>query len=1100
MRINLCILFIITGLLHVSAGVFAQKITLKKHDASLIELFKNIQEQSGYDFVYSNSIIETAHKVTIDVKNASIEETLKICFEGQPFSYTLENKTIVVKKNIEAPEEKNNTMPAIPIEITGKITDETGQALPGATVTVKGTSNSTVTDAKGNFTLKHVDNNAVLKISFIGYLIKEINANSDLSNIKMEVANSKLDEVKVIAYGITSERLSTGDVATVSAKEIEEQPVDNPLLALEGRVPGLFITQATGLPGSGVTVQIRGQNSIYNGNDPFYVIDGVPFISQLLPGLDNILGSSGGGFGSQYGNPMNFLNPSDIESISVLKDADATAIYGSRAANGAILITTKKGKAGETKVNLNIQNGWGQVADKLDLLNTSQYIEMRNEALKNDGLTAGSGDYDINGTWDQSRFTDWQKVLTGGTSQYRDLNATISGGNTSTQYLVGATDHYETTVFPGDFSDQKASLHFSINSSSANQKFHLQLTGSYLVDNNQLPQADLTYVALTLAPDAPPLYNKDGTINWAPTSSGTSSWTNPIATLYNKYQNKTNNLIGNALLSYQILPGLEIKSSFGYTNLQSNETVIFPLTSIVPENRLNGTNSSQFGNNNINSWVIEPQLSYNRNIGKAKLDVLIGSTAQQTNSNGLQLYGYGYNSDQLLQDLAAAPNTGVISATNSVYKYNALFGRVNYNLDDRYILDFTARRDGSSRFGAQNEFHNFGAIGSAWVFSNEGFIKKALPFISFGKIKASYGTTGSDQIGNYSFLNLYYVNNSQIPYQGKNGLQTYSLPNPYLQWEETNKLEFGMDIGLLKDRVLLSMNYYQNRSSNELLGYTLPIITGFNFVSANFPATVQNSGLEFTLSTTNIKSKDFSWSTHFNITIPQNKLIAFPNLATSGYENQLVLGQPLSIIKTYHFLGIDPSTGLYEFSDGRGGATTTPYANPSIAQTSLINTSPKFYGGFQNSFHYRGFELDVLFQYVSQIGPNYYFGPTDPGIFNGGEGNQPSIVLNRWQQPGETATHQRFNSDYSLGTSNNLAMGSDAGYSDASFIRLKNLSFSWEMPKGWLSKVHLQNARLYLQGQNLLTFTHYIGLDPETRSSSTLPPLKVITLGVQITL
>jgi len=450
--------------LQVSATTLAQKVTLSATNAPLSTIFNQVKKQTGYDFAFTGKVLEQAKPVTIHVKNEELKDVLQKIFDGQPLDYTIEDKSVTV--TIKQPNILDKLKAALhlnTIDVTGKITDETGQPLPAATVIVKGTSNSTITDAKGNFALKHVDNNAVLKISFIGYLTKEVNASSDLSNVKMEVANSKLDEVQVIAYGTTNDRLSTGDVTTVSAKAIEEQPVANPLLALEGRVPGLFVTQTTGLPGAGVFMQIRGQNSLGQGNDPFYVVDGVPYTSLLLPNLGNILGQSDPG--NTSGNPLSFINPDDIESISVLKDADATSIYGSRAANGAILITTKKGKAGETKVNANLQNGWGQVADMLPVMNTQQYLKMRHEALNNDAITPSlaNGDYDLL-LWDTTRNTNWQKKLIGGTAQYMDYNASVSGGSANTQFLVGSTYHRETTVFPGNFSDEKAAIHFNINS------------------------------------------------------------------------------------------------------------------------------------------------------------------------------------------------------------------------------------------------------------------------------------------------------------------------------------------------------------------------------------------------------------------------------------------------------------------------------------------------------------------------------------------------------------------------------------------------------------------------------------------------------------
>jgi len=1087
----------ITVILHVSATTIAQKITLKEKNAPLVTIFDQISAQTGYDFAFTTEAVKDSKPVTINVTNAELATVLTQIFQGQTLDFSLVNKTVTVKpKETTIFDKIKSALSFDKIEVTGRVVGEDGQSLPGATVIVKGTNNSTITDAKGNFTLFKVDAGATLVITFVGYERQEIAAAPDLGKIQMKVASSQLDAVQVIAYGQTTQRLSVGNISSVSGKVIEEQPVNNPLLALEGRVPGLFITQANGLAGGAVTLRIQGQNSIQNGNDALYVIDGVPFSSQNLPNLGGILGNSGATVNGSYvnGSPFSFINPSDIESIEVLKDADATAIYGSRAANGAILITTKKGKAGTTRVNVNAQQGVGQVTRKVDLLNLPEYLQMRHEALKNDGIASpGPKDYDINGLWDTTRSTDWQKLLLGGTAKYTNISSTVSGGSANTQYLIGTTYHRETTVFPGDFADQKGSVHFSINNISPNQKFTVQLSGSYLVDNNQLPQQDLTLTATRLAPDAPALHNPDGTLNWMPNSSGSETWMNPLAYALQTYQVKTNNLIGNAVLSYQILKGLTIRGSLGYTNTQTDETALTPQTYNRPSQSSFNLRYGQYGTGNTNSWIAEPQISYKTTLGKGKLEALAGATVQQNNSKALILLATGFNSDAVLADPYSAPSISVTSSINSVYKYNAAFGRVSYNWDEKYLLNLTARRDGSSRFGSANQFHNFGAIGAGWIFSEEGLFKNNLPFLSFGKLRGSYGTTGNDQIGDYQFLSLYTPITPPVPYQGASGLTPNGLPNPYLQWELTKKLQAGIDLGFLKDRILLTANYVRNRSSNQLLGYNLPIISGFSSITENFPATVENTAWEFSLHTINFKDKNFSWSSSVNFTLPKNKLVAFPSLGTSSYSNSLIVGQPINITKAFHFLGVDPTTGVYQFLDSQGKPTSTP-SDPDD-RTVIISPFPKFYGGFVNEIQYKSFGLDFSFSFVKQTAQNYNFGAVVPG-YKGV--NQPTTVLGRWQEPGQVASIQRYNSNLQISNQNQYAMQSDAGISDASYIRLKNAYLFWQLPEGLKRNLHLESGRIFIQGQNLLTLTHYKGMDPENLSVTSLPPLRVLTLGVQV--
>jgi len=1099
LTMQLSVILLLATALQVSAasvGSAQSTVSFTGKDVPLEQVFASVKKQTGYTFVYYTEVLKGAHAVTLDVKNMPVEAFLDACLKDEPLTYKVVGQTVMIgRKEGKSPLSEGDNLSAP--DIRGRVTNNTGEPLAGASVVVKGTKKGTTTGSDGSFSLKGVSPGMVLVVTYAGFGPKEVKAEINGSLIVvLQPSNNPLDQVQVIAYGTTTERLSTGDVTIVRAADIEKQPINNPLLALEGRVPGLVITQATGFAGSGISVLIRGQNSIQSGNDPFYVIDGVPYISQLLPNLGSgLLGNSGVTGNTQGGNPLSYLNPSDIESISVLKDADATAIYGSRAANGAILITTKKGKTGATTLDINGQSGWGQVTRKLNLLNTQQYLSMRHDALENDGLTPSTTDYDLNGTWDTTRSTDWQRTLIGNTAQYSNINGSVSGGSINTHYLVGGTYHRETLVIPGNFADVKGSLHFAINAASTDQKFQMQFTGSYLIDDNHLPAGDLTNTAMKLAPDAPALYNPDGSLNWQQ-SSGASTWSNPLAGLYNSYSIKANNLVSNLTLAYQFLPGFYLRSSLGYTNLQTNEIITGPLVAFAPESRATSQRSAVFGNNNINSWVVEPQAEYKSAFGRSKIDVLAGTTFEQTNSNGLQLSASGFNSDAVLDDIHSASSVSVAGTTANIYKYDAGFARVSYNWDDKYLVNFSGRRDGSSRFGPANKFHDFGALGVGWIFSQEDFVKDKAPILSFGKIKASYGTTGNDQIGDYQFLSLYSPTSASVPYQGITGLAPTGLTNPYLQWESTKKLSVGLDLGLLHDRAVLNTTYYVDQSSNQLLGYALPIITGASSITKNFPATVRNSGWEFSLSTTNLRSKDFSWSTNINLTIPRNKLVAFPNLASSSYASTLVIGKPVSILHLYHMTGVDPASGIYEFGDGHGQISNIPDTNYQTSRSVLGELTPKFYGGLGNTFRYKGLELDVFLQFLKQKAINYFFGSL-PGFVGT---NQPTTVLDAWRKPGDIAPVQRYNSDFSLAESYVDAIGSDGAFKDASFIRVKNISLSWQLPVTWKNKIHMRSADLYIQAQNLFTFTRYKGLDPETLNSTSLPPLRVLTIGTHLNL
>jgi len=1099
-----------------SARGHTQSVTYTGKAVNIETVFAAIKTQTGYSFFYNLADIQLAGPVTVHIQNESLEKALQLTLENQPLSYSIEGKTVFISKKIVKQNEPFTMDHQKPLrDIKGKVVNENGEPVSGVTVTIKGTNQATSTNSNGEFNLSNIDNNATLVFTGtnVETFVINVAGRSDLE-IKLKTKVTSLNEVIVNkGYYTEQQKTSTSNVFSVKAKDIEQQPVNNPLLALQGRVPSLIVTQASGFAGSGVRVQVQGQTSISGmGTDPLYVVDGVPYPSRSLYTLNGIQGSSGlspdvAGLPVGGGSPFSFINPADIESIDILKDADATAIYGSRAANGAILITTKKGKAGKTKVSFNLQTGTGKIGHFLDVLNRKQYLEMRNEAFKNDGRIPSSNpaatapfsfapDLTI---WDTSHSTDWQKVLIGGTAHYTDFQTNVSGGTTNTQFLVGSGYHKETTVFPGGLADQKASLHFNINNVTPSQKFRLQFSGSYMADNNQLIQTDLTSLAVSLSPIAPAIYDADGSLNWAPLTNGNSGWINPLAYLYNEYRNNTNNLIGNLVTSYQVLKGLEIKSSFGYNSLQSEQFVINPSKAIRPERRAAFDRWSDFSNSYSNSWIIEPGAEYKFSLNSLKVNTLVGATFLN-NSNNIKIQnGSGYSSDLNIKDISSAPFQAA-QIYSSQYKYNALFGRVSGNWDDKYIINLTARRDGSSRFGADNLFHNFGSIAGAWVFSKESFISNKISFLSFGKLRASYGTTGSDQIGDYRFLNLYNPTFADVDYQGATGLVSNGLPNPHLQWEETKKLQFGLDLGFLTDRFLLTVNYYQNRCSNQLLGYQLPIATGFSSITRNFPATIQNFGWEFSLITSNFKSERLSWSSSFNFTLPKNKLLSFPGIETSSYSTLYTVGQPVTISKMFHFAGVDPATGRYVFRAANGSITSTPSFATDL--TVVKDRSPRFYGGFQNTISYKSFQLDLLFQFAKQSGgiPYGLLGDRPGQFLTDGTGNQPINVVNRWIKPGDMTSVQRF---YTVSNSNlsgpaNSANASDINFTDASYIRMKNVSLSWQAPEKWKRKLSMQDAKIYVQGQNILTITKYRGLDPETMSSRSLPPLRVITVGVQI--
>lgn len=967
------------------------------------------------------------------------------------------------------------------VSVTGTVSDAQG-VLPGVTVQIKNKTLATFTDGDGKFQLSALPEDTLV-FSYIGYITQEVVVSVQRNlNITLKEDATALEEVLVNAgYYKVKDKERTGSISKITAKEIEGQPVSNVLAAMQGRMAGVNITQTTGVPGGGFDIQIRGLNSVRtDGNDPLYLIDGVPYSSAAIGS-----GLASAGLLPRPANPLNNINLDQIESIEVLKDADATAIYGSRGANGVILITTKRGKIGKTQFDVNLSKGYGSVSKFIKLLTTEQYLEMREEAFANDGIDVlPDNAYDVNGTWDRSRYTDWQQALLGGTSQITNLSTSVSGGAAQTQYRAGASFNKQTSVFPGDFAYKKSTFNLSTHHESEDKKFESIFSASYTAQDNVLPRGDLSSAALRIAPNAPAVYNADGSLNWE-----NSTWTNPLSSLEGEYTAKINDLLANAFLSYQLTSNLTLKSSFGFTTTDNKEVAATPSTQFDPAFGIGAESANlKEDTSTRKSWIVEPQIQYVQKWGLLGIDALLGSTLQSRSGAMNAVIGSGFSSNSLLYTLGAATSRSTILDTEEEYRYAAVFGRLNLNWNQKYILNLTGRRDGSSRFGPGKQFANFGAFGFAWIFSKEAYLKES-SVLSFGKVRGSYGITGSDQIGDYQFLDSY--TSTGANYGGIIGLEPSRLYNANFGWESNRKLEAAVELGFFKDRIYLTTSYYLNQSSNQLAGMPLPGTTGFTSMQSNLAATVENTGLELSLRTVNFESKEFSWISSINLTFARNKLLEFPNLESSTYQDKYVIGEPLNIRKVYHATGVDPTTGLYTFKDYNGDGAITSGEDRKMVK----DLNPDYYGGLHNSLRYRQFQLDFLFQFVKQENYNaaVFFAP--PGI----QFQQPTEVLERWQKEGDVASHQLFTTGVN-GEAIDAAgkyMESDAAISDASYVRLKNLSLSYHLPATFAKNFQ---CKVYLEGQNLLTFTTYGGADPEFKSSGFLPPLRVISAGIQLTL
>ena len=1062
-----------------------RNISLDYHNAPFTTVVKAIEQRSGLIIMYELTPDIEKEKVSISVSNKPAAEALDLLVHGRLLKWSLKEAENIVRLERSDAEEltpNSSPLPPDPPRLTGIIKDDRGRPLAGATIAIRNSRTFATTNAEGVFTIQAKEGDIII-CTFVSCEPRIIKVSADmfrlgsLGQIALVQSISGLDETVVIAYGTTTRRLSTGSVSTVSGEEIQRQPVSNTLDALEGKVPGLFISESNGVTGSQRNINIRGQLSITSGKLPLFIIDGVPFVETPI----NQLGGSTYGQQGATGpvDPLNSINPADIESISVLKDADATAIYGSRGANGVILITTKKGKTGATRFDLNAYTGSGKVTHIIPMLDLQQYLAMRHTAFANDNATPTASNAPDLLVWDTTKSTDFNKKFIGNTARQTEVTGAFSGGDQRLHYLFSSTLRHETTVYPGDFAYNRFASHLSIDNTSLNGKFALTVSAFYTKESNNEPMFDLTQSVYNLPPDYP-LYNANGTLNW------TGGINNPLSNALKSSSFKSDNLLANTTLRYTILPGLNAKVSLGYNKINQGFTLLSPLTSLNPN--VSTQSSASYSSNYVESYIVEPQLDYIKAIAKGKLTVTAGGTWQQ--SEYVQPYSItatGFSNDNLMTSWIAASTISFKYSSYTQYKYASAFGRISYTWIDRYLLNLTGRRDGSSRFGPNRQWGNFGSVGAGWIFSNESWMKTAAPWLSYGKLRASYGTIGNDQILDYGYLSTY----TTAPYSyGGAAIYPARIANPAYGWETNHKVDLGLETGFLKDRILASATWFSSRTGNQLVNAPLSSQAGFTFYQANLPALLQSTGWEWELKTTNIRTKKLLWTSSFNLTMPRNKLVSFPGLSKTIYANGYIVGEPINNYTGYHFTGL--TNGVATVADlNKDGVIKTGLTQTLKGDYYMIaTTTPKYYGGFSNMVQYGNFQLDVLLQFVKQLKPGFrQINSNAPGFMV----NQDSHILSDGFKPSMTSGSPAASAYL------NYYLHSDGSYSDASFIRLKNVSLTYDLPAAWMKAAKIRSAGVFVRGQNLLTITHYFGFDPET-AGGMLPPLKQVVAGIHCSL
>jgi TonB-linked SusC/RagA family outer membrane protein len=1115
---KLTILILILACAQVFAKVSAQKINLSVKNVPLTKVLDNIHHQSGYSIFYDKELVRKVTDVDVEIKNATVESALNEVLKDKPLTWSIVDQTIVIKEKIYLlPDKINVLISPPPIIITGKVTNDKGEPLVGVTIVIKGTSKGTITYENGYYKLQVDPKDKFLIFSSVGKIKQEIEIKGrTVINVEMKVETSNLDEVQIIAYGTTTRRYNVGSVSTVTSQEISQQPVSNLMLALQGRVPGLLITPTGGgIPGATVSLQVRGQNTLQASTStsliydtPLIIVDGMPTAAQNKNQVQ-LLNSFIAGSGL---SPLNNINPADIESISVLKDADATSIYGSQGANGVIVITTKRGKAGKTAFNINVNTGPNSPAQPLDMLNTQQYVHLRKQALQLDGIAltdtyAASQLQDLL-VFDTTKNTNWAKKFFNSNPMNVDIHMSLSGGTAENTYILSGGYTRSAYNLPGDFVNNRFSFHSGAHHVSVNHKFTMDFGTDISYDKNNSSVSATPGQAMVLAPDAPDMFTPSGDLVWV--YKGVPI-TQMFAQLQQPYDMQMFTLQSSIKIDYEVIPGLKVGVLAGYSRSDSKEYSAIPKATQNPAN--SPYNSAAFGMSIGQSINIEPQLNYRKDIGKGLFSALLGGTYKKTFGYGNSQTGSNYPDDALLHTIQAAA-TVTYTDNSNIYKYVGAFARLNYLYNNKYIINLTGRRDGSSNFGPNNQFGNFASAGLGWIFSDEKAFQRWLPFISFGKLAGNYGTNGTDGVAAYNYQPFWkiYLANPKT-FQGTVPLIPNNLSNPDYTWAAKRALSLSLDLGFLKNRILVNGTWYQNRTTKQIASYPLPTQAGFASVVENVNAQVQDKGLEITISTRNIQSKDFTWTSSFNISGNRNKLLAFPNLATSPYAGVYEIGKSINTLYGFKYAGINPTTGLFQFYKGDGTTITSSGLSYTRASrggdmVSCGTGEPDFYGGLSNNFTYKGLSVTLFFQFSKRYAPNYLAGI----YYSGGPGyanNQSTYILDKmWLQPGDqNAVLQRPTTGAYSPTASPLAsqaqrtasyfMNSTGAYGDDFYVRLKTVSISYQLSDKWIKTMHMTNCNIFVNAENVLTFTNYKFGDPEMPGQLYgIPTQRIISAGL----
>ena len=984
--------------------------------------------------------------------------------------------------------------------VRGKIVNETGEPIIGAIVTLKGNKNvGTTTDVEGNFVLAYNDHKAeALNVNYIGCSSMEVEVKEGEENvgtIKMSQDAYSLQDVVVIGYGETSREKLVGSVAKVKGEVIATQTQDAPILGLQGNAAGVYIEECSGVPGSSnSTIVVRGYNALttsrYN-NMPLYIVDGIPFantdnnpISEIKEGV------------FETPDPLALINPSDIESIEILKDADATAIYGTRGANGVVLVTTKKGKQGKLRIDFSADATVSWMSKRKEFCSTEEYLALRKEAFDYDLKMGYVKESDWNETnfpdfflWDQNADYNWQEALMGGTAWAKNVQLSVSGGNKNTSFRVSGAYYRASTVTNQDDIYTRWTGSANLQHHSDDNRFRLE-AGVNVTNLMEESKAAITaYAKLNTAPNLPP-FDENGNPYYIP---GDPDFSSPMASRGYSGVNDVTNFMGNATLSYNFWDELVGKVKFAYGFSGSHENNNYDK---YYQNPYKDTPYSwgDYASINTKSVSVEPQITWSHNFFGGKTSFLLGAAYEYSNNKVLDVRGKDYASDLLLRNAAAANIIYTHKNPETQKKEVSWFGRINYDYKNRYIANVVLRNDGSSNFGRGNRWGTFYSLGGGWLFTNEKFVKdsKASNWLSFGKLRMSYGKTGNENLGSYAYMSYYNV--YSYPYNGELGLIANNLGDENLHWETVHKFDVGLELGFFKDRLLFSANYYCNTSSELLKSAKLASQAGFDSYTTNIDAKIRNTGWEFELNAKILDGKNWKWSSNVNMTFPKNKLIKYTGLERSAYASSYVIGESINLIKRYLYTGIDPETGIPQFVDVNGDGKISS----SDDRVFVGDLDPDMYGGWNNTIKYKNFTLDLSFYFRVK--------PQQSGFwssFGYAAGMQYNVLRdyaqNHWSETNKNASYPGLTTTSSspLYTAMSYLRSSDYALSTGSYIKLSSLKLSYNLPKSLLSKVRIADASVFVQGKNLFYITGYDGYTVET-GGSYIPPLMSFSFGMKI--